>query len=177
MTKANSARGAVGLHTVNLPRGYMATRHSKLLSAQDVRQFVEYNPDTGVVQKKLSVKTRYKTITVLGQTYPEHWIAWLLHTGDWPKLPIDHINGDRHDNRICNLREVTGQENSQNQRKAHRSNKSTGVLGVSRRPSGKFDARLQVNGRNLHLGTFATVEEASAAYLAAKRAHHSGCTL
>jgi hypothetical protein len=58
-----------------------------------------------------------------------HVVAWCLHFGDWPKKEIDHINGQRDDNRIKNLREVTKQENARNSKMP--SNNTSGVVGVS----------------------------------------------
>ncbi len=80
-------------------------------------------------------------------------------------MMVDHVNGNTLDCRRSNMRLVTNQQNSWN-RKARRSN-PIGVLGVTRRKSGKFEARILVSWQNLALGTFRTVEEASAAYKAA----------
>lgn len=61
----------------------------------------------------------YLQVRYEGFTYAVHRLAWLLYTGKWPEFFIDHINGDRHDNRLVNLRDVTHQVNQQNQ-KCHR---------------------------------------------------------
>lgn len=107
-----------------------------------------------------------------------HRLVWLHLYGEWPEHGIDHINGRRSDNTAANLRSVPQSENVQNQRKARRDNKSTGLLGVSR-PSGrsKYRAQIMAQGRNRYLGYFDTPEEAHAAYLAAKRQLHPGCTI
>lgn len=167
----------------------MASRYSTFLPVSLMRQHLFYDPLTGYItrrrangllsrkQKPVSPKTRYKTVTLFGNTYMEHRVAWALTTGEWPSKDIDHINGDTQDNRLENLREVDHQENLQNQRRAQVSNKSSGLLGVAARSNGRWDARIGINGKNLHLGCYDTPEEAHQAYLAAKRARHAGCTI
>jgi hypothetical protein len=104
-------------------------------------------------------------------------MLWAIAHGAWPSGEIDHMNGDRKDNRLCNLRDVPRMVNAQNMRRAKRNSK-TGVLGVS--PDAKrgvFKAQIVIGGKNRYLGRFATIEDASAAYVEAKRAGHDGCTL
>lgn len=117
----------------------------------------------------------YVVIRTLGGLHLAHRLAWLFVHGAWPAGQIDHINGRRDDNRLSNLRDVSRSVNLQNQRRA-RSDNSAGLLGVKRARKG-FEARINANGRYLHLGTFETPAAAHAAYLAAKRQHHEGCTL
>ena len=71
----------------------------------------------------------YPSGAVHKKPYLAHIIAWAIHTGEWPSDEIDHINGDRSDYRIANLRSVTKQENAQN--RALPSNNTSGVIGVS----------------------------------------------
>jgi len=97
-------------------------------------------------------------------------------TGFWPENQIDHINGARADNRFTNLREATNKENSENIKRARRSNKSTEVLGVYTRGL-KFRAQITHAGKIQRLGTFKTAEEAHQAYLTAKRDLHLFNTL
>lgn len=84
---------------------------------------------------------------------------------------LDHVNGDRADNRICNLREVTRAENLQNQKRARRDNK-LGILGVHRTANGRFMACIGVNGTNRYLGVYKTPELASEVYQLAKQMLH-----
>ena len=77
----------------------------------------------------------------------------------------DHINGDPRDNRRDNLRVVTKSENCRN--RALNCNNRLGVQGVARHAS-KFRARIRVHGRLMSLGSFTTIEQASAARLAAE---------
>ena len=87
----------------------------------------------------------------------------------------DHINGIKTDNRIANLRSVSMTVNLQNMRKANRDSLS-GLLGAHKKRS-HWESRIRVDRKQIHLGIFETPEEAHAAYLAAKRLHHSGCTI
>lgn len=96
-------------------------------------------------------------------------------TGGWPTNEIDHKNGVKDDNRFGNLRQATHLLNQQNQRKAQRKNKA-GLLGVCAKRNG-FMASIKVNGKNKWLGSFSTPELAHAAYVAAKRKFHEGCTI
>ena len=118
----------------------------------------------------------YAVIAIYGRVIPAHRIAWAMTTGVWPHGEIDHINQIRSDNRLCNLRHVDRTINAQNRTKALSNNKS-GFLGVCERPNGKFHARIRVDGRLKHLGTFKTAEVAYAAYVNAKRIFHDGNTL
>lgn len=119
----------------------------------------------------------YRVIKLGGKTWQGHRIAWLLAHGAWPSGEIDHINGDRSDNRISNLRVVTGAINSQNRRSAQRNN-ALGTMGVRFIAARhKFNARITVNGKTTSLGYFETETEARAAYVEAKRRKHEGCTL
>ena len=90
-----------------------------------------------------------------------HHIAWAIHTGMWPTKELDHINGERGDNRIENLREASRTQNCQNRTKRRDTVcRSKGVTFNK----GKFQARIQINGVPKHLGTFTTEGEAAQAY-------------
>ena len=95
-------------------------------------------------------------------------------------LLVDHINGNRGDNRLCNLRDVSRKINTQN-RKSASINNSCGLLGVSEHKgvgkSGRFVAGIYIEGKRKHLGVFDTAQQAHEAYLTAKRKYHEGCTI
>ena len=95
-------------------------------------------------------------------------MVWFLHYGEWPEECIDHINGVRSDNRVENLRSVSKRVNIKNSK--IRSDNSTGVTGVSFDKSrGRYTASLRVNGVDLRLGRFKTIEEAVVAVKAARK--------
>lgn len=120
-------------------------------------------------------KSGYARIRYGSRQYLSHRLAILALTGSWPDGEVDHINGDKSDNRACNLRVVTREQNQQNLRAARRDNQC-GHLGVSR--SGRrWQARIDVSGVQKYLGTFSTPEEAHGAYVAAKRLLHSTCSI
>jgi HNH endonuclease len=97
-----------------------------------------------------------------------HRLIWLYHHGEWPAGQIDHINGDKHDNRIENLRVVSQSENSQNV--SHR-----GVTFESRRSSANrpWRARIMLDGKSISLGYYATEADARAEYMRAKAVYHA----
>lgn len=154
------------------------------LTAERVRSLLSYDPENGVFRWKISrgnaaagsvaakrVSSRYQDIKIDGRTYQAHRLAWLMVHGRWPNQSIDHINGVKGDNRLCNLRDVSHIENMQNQKRA-RTNNQSGALGVSPKRSGRYCAQIQANGKKYHLGHFKTIEQAAAAYRRAKREVH-----
>lgn len=121
-------------------------------------------------------KDGYLGVGVCGVQMLLHRVVWLLHYGEWPCLHVDHINGNKTDNRPENLRSVSRTTNNQNRRGPNKNN-SLGILGVRENGYGKFLARIRVNTKLVRLGLFKTPEEASQAYMDARRALHEGNTL
>lgn len=117
----------------------------------------------------------YRQMYVQGSMYYAHRLAWLYMTGSMPAMKIDHIDGDRMNNRFSNLREVSDTGNQHNQRKPHK-NGTTGFLGVSKK-KGRFRAAIKLGRKTIHIGTFDSPEEAHEAYLNKKREVHSACTI
>ena len=105
-----------------------------------------------------------------GKNQRAHRVAWYLSYGEWPSNTVDHINGDPTDNRLCNLRAVSQQTNNRNLHKARQHN-TVGVLGVTKFRNG-YRARIAVDGVSIHLGIFKLIEDANAAYKAAKLNYH-----
>lgn len=140
-----------------------------------------YDPETGEFTwigsrhwkgKKAGTKSNqgYNRIWFLRRKWAAHRLAWLLHYGEWPSGYIDHINGDRFDNRITNLRVANVAENSRNQMASKRN--KLGLKGVSKKQSGRYCATIHIRGKNHHLGTFPTAEDAAMAYNEAAIEHY-----
>lgn len=116
-------------------------------------------------------KHGYKQIMINGEIFLAHRVIFALYYGFWPNEQIDHINGNKGDNRIENLREASHSQNNHN-RPNYRNN-TTGFKGVhTRKDYNKFLARIRINGVAIHLGVFDTAEEASAAYRQAAIKYH-----
>jgi hypothetical protein len=153
------------------------------LTQELLHALFEYQPD-GRLLRKVTTNSRakagaysgcpnkwgYLRTVVLGRMYTNHRLIWFMHHGTWPEA-IDHINGDKQDNRIENLRECTQLENCYNQK--IRKQNTTGVKGVGWRPDKKkFRARIIVNGTEICLGHFKTLEEAAVVVKEARIKHH-----
>lgn len=106
----------------------------------------------------------YWMIKLDGRMYLAHRLAWLFIYGKWPDEYLDHINMNRSDNRIPNLREATYAQNQHNTKS--RKNNTLGFKGVTAHGR-KYRASIRLGGKPTHLGLFATPQEASAAYWAA----------
>lgn len=114
----------------------------------------------------------YRVIRIDKRLYTAHRLAWLYVHGSWPSGVIDHINGDRGDNRIENLRDIPKAQNHQNLKRPPANNR-TGWLGVtfSRRRQ-HYVAQICIDGRHLYIGSFPTAERAHEAYMRAKHKLH-----
>lgn len=113
----------------------------------------------------------YRRVNVDGAKYYEHRLAWFYMTGAWPKDQIDHVNGDRSDNRFINLREASAADNVRNV--AKKKHNTSGFLGVTFDKSrGKWKAQITMHGRPICLGRFGDINDASKAYQEAKRRLH-----
>ncbi|MBK6865537.1 MAG: HNH endonuclease [Ideonella sp.] len=161
------------------------------LTAQRLRELLHYDPETGIFTWGVSHRNGihcgrqagciskhigYRLIRIDGILYLAHRLAWIHSTGVFPSAEIDHINGNRADNRLCNLRDVSRAINSNNSRIARSSNKSSGLLGTYK-VGNSFCAHIMVSGVTKHLGSFKTKELAHTAYLEAKRKLHVGSTI
>ncbi len=148
-----------------------------VLTAERLRELLEYNSETGVFRWKVNkgrkfkagmiagnINHGYRVIEIDGKLYGAHRLAWLHAHGRWPAREIDHINRIKDDNRIANLREATRAQNRANC--GATKNNTAGVRGVFKRRF-KFRAQIACAGRSYYLGDFSTVEEAWAAYLGA----------
>jgi hypothetical protein len=130
---------------------------------KDVRALkVHRTSKAGKVAGCFDKSTGYLVIGINYKILYAHRLAWLLTHGTWPSGMIDHINGDKTDNRLENLRSVSQFENAKNARLS-RNNKS-GTPGVSLdKRSGKWRARIMSNYREVYARSFSTKDEAIAA--------------
>lgn len=113
----------------------------------------------------------YLVTTLFKRPVKLHRLAWLLTYQEWPNGQIDHINGDKSDNRIANLRVVTNSENKQNLTLSVAN--TSGHLGVSfHKASGKWRSTIKINGKSRHLGLYETVDLATRSYKDAKEKLH-----
>ena len=147
------------------------------LTQEELRALIDYDPSTGAFHRRtnhggvwagsvagcLDPTTGYVRIRIRGKKYAAHRLAILYITGQAvpADLTVDHINGDRADNRFENLRTCTNAENSRNT-KPHKDN-PTGFKGIQER-KGKWRAILGLNYKKVHLGSFSSKEAAAAAY-------------
>lgn len=113
---------------------------------------------------------RYISIELDGRRYQAHRLAWLYVFGVWPK-ELDHINQNKRDNRICNLREVSRKENMQNVT-LHKHNTS-GVKGVAwHKQRNKWRAYIFVDYKQISLGVFDFFDDAVSARRTAEKIIH-----
>lgn len=160
-------------------------RTVKLPSQEELRQTFRYDPDTGKLfwlPRKGNVSWNkvfagkesgcldskgYIRIRTEGRAWVAHRVIWKLVSGEDPDF-IDHINGNRSDNRICNLRSVSQTENARNTAK-HRTNTSgcTGVFWLKR--ESRWYAVISINNKRKVLGSFREKADAIAARKAAEK--------
>ena len=150
--------------------------------AELLRRCLRYDPATGEFLRLTGPRAGkpaggldlhgYRQVAFMRKLHKAHRLAWLYVHGEWPDRHIDHINGDKLDNRIANLRLATPAENGQNRNRMNRNNTS-GLPGATlHKQSGRWMAQITHQRRHIYLGCFGTAEEAHRAYLDAKRALH-----
>jgi len=156
----------------------------KIYVTQDrLKELLDYNSETGIFtwkvnrggKKKGSIagatSLGYRNIMIDSISYQAHRLAWLYVYGKWPERDLDHINLERDDNRISNLRDVSDSENKQNQ-KMYKTNTS-GYKGVHwSKYDNKWRASICHNYKNHYLGTFDNPLDASKAYLEGAKKYH-----
>lgn len=144
-----------------------------MLTQETLKQYVNYDPATGIF---ISLVNRgpctigsqlgsvclhgYITFMIYRKSYKAHRLAWLYVHGEWPSKLMDHINGNKTDNRIENLRLVSSRQNNQN-RKSHRLGRLQGCHKIKN----LWQARILINGVRKNLGCYKTEQQAHEAYL------------
>ena len=157
------------------------------ITQEQLKKQLHYDPETGVFTWLVSNQGRcqagkvagaphakgYRQLQVAGMNNLEHRLVWLYVHGYFPGAGVDHINGDRADNRLANLRLATNSENQQNLPAAGRGG-SSGRLGVSLDGrTQKWRAYITVDKVRWDIGRFSTKEAASEAYRTAKAQLHT----
>lgn len=147
-----------------------------MLTQEILKELLHYNQDTGIftwladgkgrrsnkiagTEGKKNSGKKYLFIKIRGKRYPGHRLAFLFVTGSWPDGQVDHISGNGLENEWVNLRDVTNQENSKNQRL--RSNNTSDFVGVNWSIyANKWAAGIYVDGKRSHLGFFIDKQDA-----------------
>lgn len=141
-----------------------------MITQNELKELLEYNVDTGIFTWKINkspmrsgniagsvAKDRYTNIQINKKIYKAHRLAWLYVYGSFPNKCIDHINGNRSDNKISNLREANHSQNGMN--KKMQSNNTSGVRGVYwNRNVKKWHAEVRLKGKRIYLGLFDSLE-------------------
>lgn len=160
------------------------------LDHADLRRQLSYDPDTGIFRHRTRADrdhswnmrfanevagalqaNGYRYIIMGPKHHLAHRLAWLYMTGDMPSGHIDHINGDRTDNRWTNLRPATASQNASNT--GVRANNKSGVKGVCWVASkGLWRATIMVARKDHFLGYYKTLQEAASARAIANTEHH-----
>lgn len=163
----------------------MANR--KEASVEEIQQTLEYDANTGVVYWRIGNSRRkagdlagtkgangYIYISYKYKMYLAHRIAWLLYYGQWPSSSVDHINRNKTDNRIVNLRLCPNNQRDNAQNINLLSNNTSGFTGVHFfKRTGRYQAYISVAKKRISLGYFNTAEEAHNAYQNAKSVYHT----
>lgn len=146
------------------------------LTQEELQRLLEYDPHTGKFTRRISrFKHRagevagfvhpfgYVHIGVNGRQYKAHRLAWLYVHGTWPDGEIDHIDRNKANNTLANLRVVTRKGNVENTGPTKRS--KSGIKGVSWKAQCKrWQAQITHNRKKIYLGVFKTAQEAQLAY-------------
>lgn len=117
------------------------------------------------------IRHGYVQITLNYKAYLRHRLVWLMHKGHQP-CRLDHRNGIPGDDRMENLQVATQSKNMWKRKRGR--NNTSGYTGVYPTPSGRYSACIAAHGKQYHLGTFDTAEQANDAYLEAKKVLHEG---
>jgi hypothetical protein len=163
---------------------------AKILSYEELVSKVVYHPETGLFSWKkdheyaktikagdvISPNARsmgYRVACINKVRFYQHKLVWLYVHKQWPDRQIDHINGDKSDNRIENLRLATHSQNQHNRKKLK---SRSGLVGAYRSSRGNtWYSTIMANNKKNYLGTFKTAEEAAQAYAKAKKELHPFC--
>lgn len=155
-----------------------------MVTQEFLKSVLNYDKDTGIFTWAVNKSKRcnigdvaghkdngYIRIEINNKAYRAHRLAWLYVYGEMPKLHIDHINSNRSDNRVSNLREATYQENSKNY--STPKTNTSGVKNVSwYKKLNKWVVSLGVNGKKKTIGYFDDIEFAELVAIEARNKYH-----
>jgi hypothetical protein len=151
------------------------------LTPDQIKQLLAYDPSTGAFVWRprdgwrnnragrlagAVGKDGYVRISIQRKSYLAHRLAWAHVYGEWPSHWLDHVNRNRADNRIINLRGASAGANAQNTPR-YQNNKS-GCKGVYAHSWGKWEAYITINRKRIYLGVYESLQDAKAARLAAQ---------
>lgn len=154
------------------------------LTQQRLKEVLDYDPETGIFIWKGNTSVRdivgsvagapnkagYWRIGIDAHRYRAHRLAFLWVEGYFPDADVDHINGDRSDNRWQNLRPASRATNMRNARR-YRNNKS-GFTGIAwQEKTQKWRAEIKANGKQRYLGVYDKFWQALATRKIAERRH------
>lgn len=156
-----------------------------MLTQSILKSLLHYDEDTGFFTRAKNKgrakqghragtvhSSGYEVIRIDGRLYKSHRLVWLYVYGEFPKQ-IDHINGDRKDNRLCNLRLLSHSENMQNRNNPNPNNTS-GHKGVGwYEPLRKWRVKIMKDYKTIHLGYFENLDDAVMAYAAGAAKYHT----
>lgn len=148
------------------------------LTTERLKELLHYDPDTGIFTWRVDRgamrckgartgtpdATGYLMIRVDYVIYKAHRLAWLYMTGKWPESIVDHINGNKADNCWNNLRSATHVLNAANSRRRSTTKRFRGVRFNKDCPNRPYSVCIGHDNQRIYLGSFATAEEAYAAY-------------
>ena len=149
-----------------------------MITQERLYKKLSYDPETGIFSYLPSKRSRrlrtevgtlntngYIRVSIDSKLYYAHRLAWLYVHGEYPKDQIDHMDGNRANNKISNLRCATPQVNAQNPKYEY--------SGYSKHGR-KWRAKIGIDGKCFYLGSYDTPEEASYAYKCARKQYHIG---
>lgn len=160
-----------------------------MITQHELQNILDYNQLTGVFVWKNPTKYKrsvlgkkagsltcngYIGVRINKKSYLMHRLAWLYVYGKFPNNHIDHINGNRIDNRIINLRDVPQRENARNQ-KTHRDGHLVGSY--FHKGDQKWMARIQINNKQRHIGSFLDQISAHQAYKDCYKEQYGYCPM
>lgn len=154
-----------------------------MIDREILREHVLYEPDTGIfrrVKNSGGVKSGsvsgtigshgYLTVSVCGKNYLAHRLAILDQTGDWPLDIVDHVDGDKTNNRYNNLRQCSKSENGYNMK---RRPSRSGIKSVEwHEGAGKWRVRMEAGGKRHHIGFFSSLADAERSAIEARLKLH-----